>query len=112
MTDKKFSIRGLLEGKIPVNFLTALFVFWLFTVYRRQTGGMDDFDVFFKAGERLQNGENIYGEPHYYNLRYFYSVAFAGLMSLIQSWGIQTAKLCWFILNVLLWLRIISILRQ
>lgn len=91
--------------------LCALYVFWLFTVYRRQTGGMDDFDIFFKSGERLLKGENIYGPPHYYNLKYFYSVLFAGLMALLQGMELQTVKLLWFLLNTALFLRVFIILR-
>lgn len=96
--------------KAAFPFLLTIYVFWLFSLYRRQTGGMDDFDVFFKAGERLQNGENIFGPPHYYNLKYFYSVLFASGMSLLQVMGIAKAKLLWFILNTVLFIRIFHLL--
>lgn len=92
--------------------LLGVYVLWLLSLKNRHTGGMDDFDVFFKAGERLANGENIYGEPHYYNLRYFYSVFFACLMALCQWMHIDTAKLLWFTLNTALYIRAFFILRQ
>lgn len=91
--------------------LIVVYVLWLLSLKNRQTGGMDDFDVFFKAGERLLNGENIYGPPHYYNLKYFYSVLFAGIMGSIQSLGINTVKWIWFVLNTALFVRIFFLLR-
>lgn len=92
--------------------LLTAYVLWLLSLKNRHTGGMDDFDVFFKAGERLAHGENIYGEPHYYNLKYFYSVFFAGLMALCQWMHIDTAKLLWFALNTILFTRTFFILKR
>lgn len=89
-----------------------IYVVWLISLKNRQTGGMDDFDIFFKAGERLNNGENIYGPPHWYNLKYFYSVLFAGIMSLFQGVNINTVKLFWFILNTSLFIRVFFIIKQ
>jgi hypothetical protein len=91
--------------------LIIIYVLWLLSLKNRQTGGMDDFDVFFQAGERLLNGENIYGPPHYYNLKYFYSVLFAGIMGSIQSLGINTVKWIWFVINTALFVRIFILLR-
>ena len=91
--------------------LILVYVLWLLSLKNRQTGGMDDFDVFFKAGERLLNGENIYGPPHFYNLKYFYSVLFAGIMGLIQPIGIHAVKWIWFVLNTALFVRIFFLLR-
>lgn len=91
--------------------LIFIYVLWLFSLKNRQTGGMDDFDVFFHAGERLLNGENIYGPPHYYNLKYFYSVLFAGIMGSIQSLGINTVKWIWFAINTALFVRVFILLR-
>ena len=91
--------------------LILVYVLWLLSLKNRQTGGMDDFDVFFKAGERLLNGENIYGPPHFYNLKYFYSVLFAGIMGLIQPIGIHAVKWIWFVLNTALFVRIFLLLR-
>jgi hypothetical protein len=91
--------------------LILIYVLWLFSLKNRQTGGMDDFDVFFHAGERLLNRENIYGPPHYYNLKYFYSVLFAGIMGSIQSLGINTVKWIWFAINTALFVRVFILLR-
>ena len=91
--------------------LIIIYVLWLLSLKNRQTGGMDDFDVFFQAGERLLAGENIYGPPHYYNLKYFYSVLFAGIMGSIQSLGINTVKWIWFVINTALFVRIFILLR-
>ena len=98
--------------KIDIYYVLILvYVLWLLSLKNRQTGGMDDFDVFFKAGERLLNGENIYGPPHFYNLKYFYSVLFAGIMGLIQPIGIHAVKWIWFVLNTALFVRIFFLLR-
>lgn len=91
--------------------LIIIYVLWLFSLKNRQTGGMDDFDVFFHSGERLLNGENIYGPPHYYNLKYFYSVLFAGIMGSIQALGINTVKWIWFVINTALFVRVFILLR-
>ena len=91
--------------------LIFIYVLWLFSLKNRQTGGMDDFDVFFHSGERLLNGENIYGPPHYYNLKYFYSVLFAGIMGSIQALGINTVKWIWFVINTALFVRVFILLR-
>lgn len=92
--------------------LLCVYVLWLLSVKNRQTGGMDDFDIFFKAGERLLNGENIYGPPHYYNLKYFYSVLFAGIMALLQWMDINTVKWFWFILNTTLFVRVYFLIKE
>jgi hypothetical protein len=91
--------------------LLVAYCLWLISLKNRHTGGMDDFDIFFKAGERLLNGENIYGLPHHYNLKYFYSVLFACVMSAIQSIGINPVKWMWFILNTACLLRVFFLLR-
>jgi hypothetical protein len=92
--------------------LLVVYGLWLISLKNRADGGMDDFDVFFKAGERLLNRENIYGEPHYYNLKYFYSVLFANVLAWFQSVDINTVKVFWFILNSSLLFRIFFILKK
>ena len=97
-----------------INFyylLLGIYCLWLLSLKNRQTGGIDDFDVFFKAGDRLLKGDNIYGPPHYYNLKYFYSVFFAGIMAMVQPLGIPTVKWIWFILNTSLFVRVFVLLK-
>lgn len=107
---ERIQSNGIRKWFFPV--LMTIYTFWLYTLFRRQTGGMDDFDIFFKSGERLLNGENIFGPPHYYNLKYFYSVLFASAMSLLQSMGIAKAKLMWFLLNTALFVRVFFLLKK
>lgn len=99
--------------KKPDLFLVLVLVYtlWLLSLKNRQTGGMDDFDIFFKSGERLLGGENIYGPPHHYNLKYFYSVFFAGIMALFQNTGINALKFVWFVLNTALFIRVFFLLK-
>lgn len=94
----------------PTYLLMGIYAIWLLSLKNRDTGGVDDFDVFFNAGKRLLAGENIYGEPHYINLKYFYSPLFASLMALVQDFGLKAVKWIWFIVNSLLLFRVLYIL--
>jgi hypothetical protein len=92
--------------------LFVIYGLWLLSLKRRDYGGFDDFDVFFNAGKRLLLGENIYGEPHIQNLKYFYSVFFAGLLSLLQGSGVVVAKWIWFLINFTTLFRLLYIFKQ
>ena len=93
-------------------FLLLILGFWLLSIKQRQHGGIDDLDVFFNAGKRLLQQEDIYGPPHFYNLKYFYSVLFASLMASAQGLGIAVVKWLWFIVNAGLLMRVLLILKQ
>lgn len=99
-----------------VNWFGMLLVFyslWIFNIRLRDENGFDDFNVFYNAGGRLLNHENIYGEPFFLNLyKYYYSVFFALLMSFFQSISILKTKLVWFVLNYLAIIRILLILKK
>lgn len=92
--------------------LFVIYGLWLLSLKRRDYGGFDDFDVFFNAGKRLLLGENIYGEPHIQNLKYFYSVFFAGLLSLLQGSGVTIAKWIWFLINFSALFRILYVFKH
>ncbi len=95
-----------------VYVLFAIYGLWLLSLKSRDYGGFDDFDVFFNAGKRLLLGENIYGEPHIQNLKYFYSVFFAGILSLLQGSGVVVAKWLWFLINFTALFRILFLFKQ
>ena len=90
--------------------LGIIYAFWLLNLLLRSEGLLDDFDVFFHSGKRLLNGENIYGEPHYINLRYFYSPLFSCIMALFQEVDVRVMKVLWWFLNVVLLLRVIYLI--
>ena len=92
--------------------LLVVLGFWLLSLKQRQAGGIDDLNVFYKAGERLMQHQDIYGPPHFYNLKYFYSVLFASFMALFQGFGIDVVKWIWFVLNTALLMRVLLILQQ
>lgn len=106
------NIKAVLKKLDPVYFLFLVYALWMLSLKNRDTGGFDDFNVFYHAGKRLLNGENIYGEPHHYNLKYFYSVLFAAWMSSMQGIGIVAAKWIWFVLNFILLFRSLYILKS
>lgn len=103
-------IKGLLKRIDPIVFLCVVYALWLLNLLSRSEGLVDDFDVFFHSGKRLLNQENIYGEPHYINLKYFYSPLFSCLMALIQGIDLQLVKVFWFILNSCLLFRVVRIM--
>ncbi|HEY1047622.1 MAG TPA: glycosyltransferase family 87 protein [Bacteroidia bacterium] len=103
-------IKGLLKRIDPIVFLCVVYALWLLNLLSRSEGLVDDFDVFFHSGKRLLNQENIYGEPHYINLKYFYSPLFSCLMALIQGIDLQVVKVFWFILNSCLLFRVVRIM--
>ncbi|MES2616626.1 MAG: glycosyltransferase family 87 protein [Bacteroidota bacterium] len=96
----------------PVHVILVAYTVWVLTLKFRTIGGSDDFNVFFNAGQRLLNGANIYGEPYYMNLRYFYSPLFAGFLSVFANFDVEYVKTLWFALNVLLLLRFIFIIKH
>ena len=106
------NVKALLKKIDPVYYLFLVYALWMLSLKNRDTGGFDDFNVFFHAGKRLLNGENIYGEPHHYNLKYFYSVLFAAWMSTMQGIGIVGAKWVWFVINFVLLFRTLFILKS
>ncbi len=91
----------------PYFVLGCIYALWLLNLLMRSEGLLDDFDVFFHSGKRLLNGENIYGEPHYINLRYFYSPLFSCIMALFQGVDVLVMKVVWWVVNVVLLLRLI-----
>lgn len=93
-------------------FLCVVYALWLLNLLSRSKGLVDDFDVFYHSGLRLLNMENIYGEPHYINLRYFYSPLFSCLMALLQSIDLQTVKVIWFLINTTLLFRCVYVVHQ
>lgn len=103
-------IKGLLKRIDPIVFLCVVYALWLLNILSRSEGLVDDFDVFFHSGKRILNQENIYGEPHYINLKYFYSPLFSCLMALIQGIDLQVVKIFWFLLNSCLLFRIVRIM--
>lgn len=106
------SLKAVFKKIDPVYYLFLAYALWMLSLKNRDTGGFDDFNVFYHAGKRLLNGENIYGEPHHYNLKYFYSVLFAAWMSSMQGIGIVAAKWIWFVLNFILLFRTLFILKE
>ena len=106
------NLKAILKKIDPVYYLFLAYALWMLSLKNRDTGGFDDFNVFFHAGKRLLNGENIYGEPHHYNLKYFYSVLFAAWMSAMQGIGIVGAKWVWFMINFVLLFRTLFILKS
>lgn len=105
------NLKAILKKIDPIYYLFLAYALWMLSLKNRDTGGFDDFNVFYHAGKRLLNGENIYGEPHHYNLKYFYSVMFAAWMSSMQGIGIVAAKWVWFVLNFILLFRTLFILK-
>jgi hypothetical protein len=105
------NLKAILKKIDPIYYLFLAYAFWMLSLKNRDTGGFDDFNVFYHAGKRLLNGENIYGEPHHYNLKYFYSVLFAAWMSSMQGIGIVAAKWVWFIVNFILLFRTLFVLK-
>jgi hypothetical protein len=106
------NLKAIFKKIDPVYYLFLAYALWMLSLKNRDTGGFDDFNVFFHAGKRLLNGQNIYGEPHHYNLKYFYSVLFAAWMSSMQGMGIVGAKWVWFVLNFVLLFRTLFILKS
>ena len=106
------SLKAVFKKIDPIYYLFLAYALWMLSLKNRDTGGFDDFNVFYHAGKRLLNGENIYGEPHHYNLKYFYSVLFAAWMSSMQGIGIVAAKWVWFLLNFILLFRTLFILKS
>lgn len=105
------NLKAILKKIDPIYYLFLAYALWMLSLKNRDTGGFDDFNVFYHAGKRLLNGENIYGEPHHYNLKYFYSVLFAAWMSSMQGIGIIAAKWVWFTVNFILLFRTLFILK-
>lgn len=105
------NLKAILKKIDPIYYLFLAYALWMLSLKNRDTGGFDDFNVFYHAGKRLLNGENIYGEPHHYNLKYFYSVLFAAWMSSMQGIGIVAAKWVWFTVNFILLFRTLFILK-
>lgn len=96
----------------PYVVLCAIYSMWLLNLLSRSEGLVDDFDVFFNAGKRILLGENIYGEPHFINLKYFYSPLFASFLSVFQSVDIQIVKVFWFVINSVLFFRSLYIIQS
>ena len=71
LTYSLLSPRLNLSASKSYYFLLLILGFWLLSIKQRQHGGIDDLDVFFNAGKRLLQQEDIYGPPHFYNLKYF-----------------------------------------
>lgn len=91
--------------------VSAIFLWILMAFIGRGLDGSNDFNVFYHAGERLLNHENIYEAPHYLHLKYFYSVGFAFLMAAFQLVGIFASKVIWNILSMVLFIRIAYLIR-
>jgi hypothetical protein len=96
----------------PYLVLCAIYSLWLLNLLSRSEGLVDDFDVFFNAGKRILLGENIYGEPHFINLKYFYSPLFASFLSIFQSVDIQIVKVFWFLINTILFFRCLYVIQS
>ncbi len=93
--------------------LIFLYSLWIFNIRLRDENGFDDFNVFYNAGRRLLNHENIYSEPYFLNLyKYYYSVFFALLLSFLQSISLLKIKLVWFFINYLAIIRTLFILKK
>jgi hypothetical protein len=95
------------------GFLIFIYSLWIWNTRLRNENGFDDFNVFFDAGNRLLKNENIYGTPYFLNLfKYYYSVLFAYLMSIVQWVSIVKLKFIWFLFNYLFIVRILLILKK
>jgi hypothetical protein len=72
----------------------------------------NDFNVYFHAGLRWNQGENIYSEAHYRGLPYYYGPLFAMLMGLSNSWPLVVVKTGWYLLNLFFIGRCIVLLQK
>ena len=70
---------------------------WLFFCYIKALKG-GDFDVYLDAANKLMEGKNIYAPPFAKGLQYYYSVAFALVLSLFLSIPV-IGKFLWLVFS-------------
>jgi hypothetical protein len=93
---------------------TVMFFYylWMASLVFRSIHGVDDFDVFLDAARRFVSGENMYGPPHFNQLKYYYSPLFALLLSPFVDYPVMVLKTIWFAINYLLLLRCCRIMAK
>ncbi len=96
----------------PVFYLIGIYALWIISLNNRDDGGFTDFNVFFNAGRRLLEQENIYTDPHLFGLKYFYSPLFAWMMALMQDMGLYGAKAAWFVVTGLIFWRTMVLIKN
>lgn len=96
----------------PVFYLIGIYALWIISLKNRDDGGFTDFNVFFNAGRRLLENENIYTDPHLFGLKYFYSPLFAWLMAMMQDMGLYGAKAAWFVVTGLIFWRTMVLVKN